>query len=361
MSAARTLIFLFLLGCNNTSTPNTLPSEDGVSLWNVELGEVVYGLKLAEGWEQARLLPPPLNIEGGWTDSISAMSNGKEMLFAYSKIDFSKFHYSHGQIRELSGRDRPEQFGERFKIFQASFKNSEWKIFLHPANVLNPNLDLTSPSLNDNQDVIMFAMWGENGRSDSDLYFSKLIEGTWGRHDPLPFNSMCDDDNPFALGSFNSKISIYFESKRIDPDASSCGMKRRLYYAIYENNKFGPVMEIPEVNGLSSGDDDSQPMLTPDDNRIFWTGIRENESYGIYTAEKNSKGIFENVRPIIEPQFQGPFVGNVVLVGEPNLVEFEEGEMLLFMCGVATSESNGSPTGADLKICASKRKITTID
>ncbi len=108
-----------------------------VDAFNPPSGDLVQGVTALEGWEPLRLLPAPVNIDGGWTDSVTVNSKGNCVYFAYSKVDFSKRYYS--QVTEFSGPLRTGMVGDEFRIFYAELTASGWTVKYHPIN--SSNLD----------------------------------------------------------------------------------------------------------------------------------------------------------------------------------------------------------------------------
>ncbi len=53
-----------------------------VDVFNPPLGDLVQGVTALDGWEPLRVLPAPVNIDGGWTDSVTVNSKGNRVYFA---------------------------------------------------------------------------------------------------------------------------------------------------------------------------------------------------------------------------------------------------------------------------------------
>lgn len=339
-----------------TADPPTAAMAD---VYNPPLGDIVQGVTTTEGWEPLRLLPSPINVDGGWTDSITVNSKGNRIYFAYSKVNFSKLYYQ--SITETAGPQRTGMVGDDFRMFSADLTPDGWVVNYLPINSTSLDDVDASMSTNANEDITIYTRWlksipGTNG----DLYFTTKSGASWSTPQAVPINTQCIDDNAFIVGNFGGVIDMYFESDRADDAGSTCNTatrkKHHIFHTVYNNQSFSSVELVPGVNGTAITDEDIQPSLSQDQNTMYWTGSRSN-AYGIFTATK-SNGIFANARPIIYPNnFAPPFVGKLIMIGEANVADVPGGQVMYLMCGIATSENSTSPTGVKLQICFTKRKI----
>ena len=49
-----------------------MPDAPGPVAWNAPVGDPIDGLTLFDGWEDPRVVPAPVNVMGGWTDSVDS-------------------------------------------------------------------------------------------------------------------------------------------------------------------------------------------------------------------------------------------------------------------------------------------------
>lgn len=321
---------------------------------NPKVGEAVAGVTLFDGWKDPRVLDiATINIGSGWTDSLSVSPDGKNLYFAYSKLDFSKFYYSNAAVQEYSGASRPGMIGDKFKIFTANPVSGE--VSYHPGNLSDKNVQATSQALNEAGDMLITALWEYQGKggSDPELALSKKINGTWTVPVSLPFNTPCRDDNPFIVGT-QSDYVLYFESDRVDEAGTKCGGKRRIFQTIYTEGKFLPPALTPGLSTVKDGED-TQPSVSPNGKEMYWTSIR-NSTWGIYAGDRSLKtGEITNVRSLALLNLTPPFLGKMVLIGEANVAEFGDKYLMYFMCAVADAEKDGKPTSAPLKVCVMRK------
>lgn len=323
--------------------------------WNAPLGAPVEGAVLNDGWRDLREVPPPVNIDGGWTDSVMVTRNGRKLYYGYARYDFWQFYFSvttptpAGVQLLPSGPFRPGLTGDAFKIFTADLRPRGWEEGLHPVNG-DSALSEASAAVNESENVVVFTRF-PTGLPRGLYYSTRNVDG-WSFPSPVPgVNSACDDDNGFVVGDLARGATFYFESTRLDPSGSVCGGQRHLFRLHFPPG--GPPGTIGPVPGLTGGDD-SQPFVTPDQGRIYWTGIRDGQ-YGVFTAERSFNGDYVNIHPVVTGATAPPFTGRLVLIGEANVADVPQGELMYLMCGVARSESGGHPTDIQLKVCQARR------
>jgi hypothetical protein len=181
------------------------------------------------------------------------------------------------------------------------------------------------------------------GTGRSRLFYASQVGGLWSTPSAVPINSAaCNDDNAKIVGEVARGVTIYFESTRGDDTGAgtTCG-QRTLYTATYANGAFSPVTRVPGI--AVAGSDDSQPFATVDQRTLYFTSTRAGE-YGVFTANR-SGGTFTAIHRIVAPTTAQPFANNLVLVGEPSIVERPQGSLLYLMCGVAYDEHGGKTFG----------------
>jgi hypothetical protein len=310
-----------------------------VTPWNAPTGDLLAGVTLADGWTDLRALRPPLAIEGGWTDSLFATSDGKQLLLAYDEVDFSTFFISMGASAPLNGGPLAGLAPTTFKLFQADLGASDWTITQHPLDALVPDKASASPATNDAGDLLIFTDFTSG---PNHLYYSQLASNVWSAPTHLDFNSVsCNDDNAKIIGDLATSVTIYFESNRATPvgTEATCPTtnQRTLYTTTYSGGVFSPVAKVPGIaEGTTSND--SQPWASHDQNTLLFTSIRS-AGYAVYQATR-SGGSFGAIHAIATPTATVPFGGNVTLLGEASIVEQPEGELLYMMCGVASNLAN---------------------
>ena len=308
--------------------------------WYAPLAEKLYGVTFVDGWAGLHAIPPPVQIKGGWTDSLMADPSGQRLYFAYSRYDFFDFYNSGGAVQTVSGPAEGLS-GDTFKIFQADLSDGGWGVSLSPVNSSDPTMVQASPAVNASGDLMVYSEFDPlSGRSS--LYWSRRVSGHWTAGQYLAINSAsCNDDNAKIVGEIDATVDVYFESNRasVDGSGSSCNSTRALYQARFSNGGFGAVQAVPGI--AVSGGDDSQPFITADEKRLYWTGVRSG-TYGIFTASRGSTSAsFGNIHAVATPTLASPFAGKVALIGEASLVDTAEGQLLYMMCGEALNLHNG--------------------
>jgi hypothetical protein len=58
---------------------------------------------------------------------------------------------------------------------------------------------------------------------------------------------------------------------------------------------------------------------------------------------------------VVSATTSAPFTGKLVLVGEANVAEVEEGSIMYMICGIAQSEDGGQPRNIRLNICRARK------
>lgn len=85
------LFFLFtaviFTNCGKPSEPETAVVT--LDAWDSPVGDAVQGATLFEGWTDLRVLDAPVNVTGGWTDSVFVANNGMSLYFAYTRFETS--------------------------------------------------------------------------------------------------------------------------------------------------------------------------------------------------------------------------------------------------------------------------------
>ncbi len=330
--------------------------EKAIDAWNAPVGDLVPGALLSDGWYDLRFLPDPVNIPGGWHDSVAVNSDGKSLYFAYSAYDFAAMVET--GLFQATGAQRPGMPGNEMKNFRADLTSSGWKVIYVPTN-LPTSIYEGGMSANVSQNVLVFARY-DITTSKATIYFSeKDTSGAWSSPLPLPTPvnvPNTSNDNPFIIGDLESGIDLYFESDRLLEDGSTGGgPDKHLFHTRYDplTDSYSAVKKIPGINGAGVGDQDHQPFVTADKKSIYWTLVRAGVEYSLYTADLVS-GAYVNARPIVKQNLASPLTGKLNLFGEPNIAETEQGYLLYMICGVAKKET-GTLLGAELKICRAKK------
>lgn len=372
------LIFLSVLGLSVIFTncgkapsasdgdtgPQTTPTPtlaENLNPWNASVAEIVNGVTYYDGWQDLRVLPAPVNISGGWTDSVHIASHGKSAYFTYSKQDAWTFMNSGGTQHLYNGPSRdPLMTVNDFRIFRADMTPTGWKVVYHGVNSNDANYPEASPSTNVAEDFMIFTRWSFTPPSDGNLYYSKKENGVWSAAQIIPgINTACEDDNGFVVGDLNTGIHIFFESMRLNDAGTSCGGKKHIYYSYFDPANGGsltPVVKVAGLNGTDANDEDQQFYVSPDLSKAYWTAVRSN-LFGIVTADRQPDGSYANMQLVMHPDYTlaTPYAGRVVWVGEANVAEVPEGWLLYMMCGIAEGDLNGQPDRVRLNICRMKK------
>ncbi len=344
-----------------TTTPLDAADADAdagvIDPWNPPLDVPAVGVSTFDGWETPRLLPPPVNMDGGWTDSVMITADARRLLFAYSTFDFGIVATT-GTFVTTAPR-RPSMTVDDFRIFQADLAPDRWDVSYHPVNSNDPNLSEASASLNAAQDLLVFSRWAHDAGFTADLFFSSRTSTGWSTPTPLAINTACNDDNAFVVGSLATGLTLYFESDRADDAGTTCGSKKHLFVTKYSGGTFGPVTRAPGLNGADANDEDFQPFVSPDERTAYWTAIRTSPPfYGIFTADRASPNDpFGTPRPVLAvTTFAPPFAGRVIFLGEANVAWVPEGQIMTLMCGTARADDDaGKPASSHLDICYTRR------
>lgn len=323
--------------------------------WNAPLGPALAGVHLHDGWRDLREVPAPVNVEGGWTDSVMVTRNGRRLYFGYTRYDFWQFYFSitsptaAGVQFVPNGPFRPGMTSDAFKIFQADLRPEGWRETFHPINTA-PDLSEASAAVNTAEDILVFSRF-PTGHPRALYHSSKTVTG-WSLPAEVPgVNSACDDDNGFPIGDLQRGTTFYFESTRVDTAASACGSQHRLFRAYFPPG--APHTGIELVPGLAGGDD-TQIFVSPDQKEIYFTSVR-NGQYGVFTATLQPGGDYGDIRPVVTGTTAPPYTGRVVLMGEANVARVPQGELMYLMVGVTETESGGHPMEIRLKIAQARR------
>ena len=358
------LILAFANCAKGTSTvPGSGTQDDTlaptVDVWNAPVAGLVQGATLYDGWYDLRLLPDGINVAGGWSDSPAITNDGKTIYFAYTPYNFTKI-VENGQF-VADGPVRTGMTGNGMKNFKAHLTTSGWVVDpMLPApfnDSTQPNLYESSLSPNAAENLVIFSRWDSN-LTKASLYFTyKQPDGTWTAAQPLPSpinSSNCSNDNGFVVGDVSTGVDIYWESDRTDLGCSGGGAKKHIYHSYYNagNGTFYAVEGLSGVNGTDPNDEDQQFYMSPDKNHVYWTAIRS-AFYGLYTADLIG-GSYGNARPVVKGTTSSPFTGNLVFLGEINVVETDKGWLAYFNCGIAAAET-GAVHGQHLSFCRMKK------
>jgi WD40-like Beta Propeller Repeat len=364
LAAALLLALASCQGNATTATEATAPSAS-VNPWDAPVGDPVQGATLSDGWHDLRIVPAPVNVDGGWTDSVAVTPNGKHLYFAYTQNDFTEFFYDF--TVDPSGPLRTGMTDPWFHIFRADLTADGWVVTYHPLNSPQNGSTLygqASASPNAAGDLIVYSQFDSTGKAA--LNYSTLSGGTWAAPidlnaaaSPMLINPGCQGgaDNGFVIGSVDTQVTVVWES-RFDY-VGACGTKHHLWWTTYTaaDGSWTPVSLIPGLNDIPNDSDDSQPSFTPDGRTAFWSSYGATRAYGIYTADWDGSS-YANVRPIVLTNITPPYTGTMVLVGEANEAPLPEGDLLYLMCGIANSESvdgNNFPNDVTLKVCVARK------
>jgi hypothetical protein len=316
--------------------------------WTQTLGDPVDGATLADGWTDLRLLPPPMAISGGWTDSLFALPSGRALRFSYQRDDFFDFYASGGSNQTLTGADLAGVHSDNFKNFDATLTGSGWTIAPDPVSSSDASINEFSPATNASDDLYIFTRLDASSGTTK-LYYAERVSGAWTVPAALPVGAAaCNDDNAKIVGELDGTVAIYFESNRGDDagSGSACG-QRTLYSTIYSGSAdaFTAVGKVPGIADGSSSDD-SQPWIGADLNTLYFTSVR-GASYGIFEATRTGgSGAWSNVHQVVTPTYDhGSAAGNDVLIGEASIVSVPEGQLLYLMCGVGQDTHGGDTFG----------------
>jgi hypothetical protein len=355
------------------AAPNCAPfvSGDSSDAWNAPVGEPVVGMTLTDGWTDLRVVPSPVNVCGGWTDSVAVTPDGLHLYFGYTRNGFTEFFRNFSTV--VTGPLREGMTDPWFHIFRADLGPGGWTV--HYPNVNTPQNGTTlfgqaSASVNQTGDLMVFSQFDNTGLAI--LNYSTLVSGSWTTAVALPgaspiINSGCaggGDDNGFVVGSLGTGVVLSWESHRLAVDGSTCGGGRHLYQATYAASAWSAIQAVPGLNDLVTvpNSDDSQVSFTPDGLTAYWTSQRMylgTAAYGVFTADWDGvTSSYINVRPVARPTYPGPFAGKAVLVGEANVATTASGLLLYMMCGIANSDSidvNGFPNDVSLKVCVARK------
>ena len=333
-------------------------SSESADAWNAPTGNAVSGATLFDGWQDLREVAAPVTVNGGWTDSVTVMPDGKRLFFGYTRLDSGQFFDSSGAVQNPSGPSRTGMTGDAFKIFQADLTTSGWQVSFHPVNG-NPAVHEAAASVNAAGDLMVFSRFDVNGVGT--LYYSSLSGGVWSAASVLPTtpavntpNPACTNDNGFIVGTLSGGLTLYFESSRDDLAGTTCRAdgKNRLYFTNYTTaTGFTAPQLVPGLDGGLPNEDDTQISLTPDKQTVFFTRAHST-AYGVFTADWNGT-TFTNVRQIISPNFVAPFTSKLAMVGEANLATTSSGKILYMMCGIASSEAGGHAPAT--KVCRMRK------
>lgn len=351
------LIFVALMASMLATMSNARAEVDP---WNPPLGARFVGYKLAEGWEQPRLLPEPVNLHsGGWTDSLALSDDGRQLLFSYSRFDLSTFLESNGSKFIRSGMPRDNRLQEdEFRIYSANISASGWQVEPLKFDILSTN-HMAAPALGDGGKSLLYTTYKMNPYR-ADIQSAQQVNNIWVKSNqlPLPINATypCVSDNPTFIGSLNGSATIFFETKRLNEDGSECGEKPELYFAkIVGGQVVEKANRLKGANSDDPRDKDTQPHIMPDGSKLYWTGIRYNKGiYGILSADIVGEAVGEPAPIIWIDDFSPPFKGKAVLIGEPNVARVKEGLIMYFVCGKALDDEAKK---RDLNICFSKKRL----
>jgi hypothetical protein len=306
--------------------------------WTAPTGAPIAGATLADGWTDLRALPPPMAIEGGWTDSLFAQADGTHLLFGYWPVDFFQFYQSAGMSQVVTGPPLLGTEGSGFKLFDGTLTSAGWVVARDPVASPDPSLVEASPATNASGDIIVFTRYA-GPSAKANLMYATFAGGVWSTPVALPINSVsCNDDNAKVVGEVSTGVTLYFESNRSDlaGTGTTCG-QRTVYMATLVGGVFSPVVPIPGVATATS--DDSQPF-TADQQSLYWSTVRGSQ-YGVFVATLGSDGSFGDAHAVVTPTTAPPVSNNLVLVGEPSIIERPQGSLLYLMCGVAYDEHGG--------------------
>lgn len=341
---------------------------DEASVWDQLLGAEVDNVTSDDGWSTPRLLAEPVNVgvdsTGGWTDSLTASSDGRVLFFGYTPIDYWTFESNAalGQIVfEDTGPSRAASHtGNAFQLYRAELGEGGWTVEHHAAN---PAVDVftASADTNDDETMMVFTTFRFDPSYQTNIEMAERVDGAWVQRGPLPAPiniAACTSDNGFLVGT-DDDLTLYFESTRTTPDAGPCGTANNIFRTRRIDGVWGSVEPVPGVNGAAPEEEDVQPSLSADGSEIFWTSVRASDGvYGLYRADAEGAG-FTDARPFLRiASFAGPWENKVVRIGEPTVVRVPEGEVAYFTCGVAGSTTaEGEPADIEMRACFSRRPL----
>ncbi|HEY1550068.1 MAG TPA: hypothetical protein VGG28_19710 [Kofleriaceae bacterium] len=352
--------WLVVAACN--STPQLTPEDATIDAaesdaaradaaapldpWNQPLGSALAGVTLADGWTDLRALPAPMQIAGGWTDSLFATPDGVHLRFAYQPVDFFDFFNTMGSDVELTGSALAGDSSATFQMFDAALTGSGWTITADPVDV--PSLTMCSPASNASDDLLVFTEFAASGQST--LYYSSFANAAWSPPQAVPIGSGgAYDDNAKIDGELSGSVAVYFESNR------GSAMQRTLYTTTYAGSAFSPVTSMGVA---TTNSDDSQPFVTADQQTLYFTSVRDT-GYGVFAATRAGSA-WTNIHPVAIPTTDPTkYAGNVTILGEASVVTTPEGELLYMMCGLAEnrqgSDTYGNANYVALIPCVARR------
>lgn len=344
-----------------TPTPNPVTEDQKIDAWNAPVGNLVQGATLYDGWTDLRVLPDPVNIPGGWTDSPAISYDGMSLYFAYGRFEFADI-VDGISTTNMTGARRPGMIGDDMKNFKASLTKSGWVVNYMSSPFNNSDITLPESSLSPNvsENLIIWTRW-DRATYKASLYFSyKNADGSWTAAQMLPSpinNPNCSNDNGFVVGDVSTGVDIYWESDRTDLACSSGGAKKHIYHSYFNSTTgiFSAAELLPGVNSTQAGDEDQQFSISPDKKHVYWTVTRSN-FYGLYTADLVGTA-YMNARPIVAPNYVSPFTGKLGFLGEINVSETPQGWLAYFACGIATKET-GVSHGQHIWMCRMKKPKT---
>jgi hypothetical protein len=328
--------------------------------WDAPVGDLVQGVTLFDGWSDLRVLPAPVNVDGGWTDSAAISNDGKTLYFTYTRYSIADLIDGVGFTS--TGPARPGMTGEAMKNFKATLENGAWVVQSQLPAPFNSASGTWESSLSPNaaEDLIIWSRW-DSSLTKASLYYSyKQSDGTWTAAAALPSpinNSNCNNDNGFVVGSVSTGVDIYWESDRTDINCSAGGAKKHIYHSYFNagTGLFSAVESVAGVNGTDPNDEDQQFFVTSDKKQAYWTAVRSS-FYGLYTADLVGTA-YMNARPVAHGTTSSPFTGKLTFLGEINVTETTQGWLAYFMCGIASRES-GVSHGVHLSVCRMKKERT---
>jgi WD40-like Beta Propeller Repeat len=364
----------------STSTCPNAANAGPYDPWNAPVCDSVVGATLSDGWTDLRFVPAPVNVTGGWTDSVAVTPDGAALYFGYTQTDFTSFFKSTTSppvVENFTGPVRTTLMTDPyFHIFRADLSSSGWTVSYPSVNIVQGTAPLygqASASVNQNEDLMVYSQFDLAGNGT--LEDSILSAGTWSAGAPLPsatpmINNVCaagDNDNGFVLGDLTPTVNVtlIWESYRGDPTGATCGTERHLYQSTFSGATLATatwsgIIPVPGLADEASPthSDDSQVSFTPDGQTVYWTSKRYyqgNYIYGVFTANLMG-GVYQNIRPVVLPTSTSgrPYTGKLVLIGEANPALLTQGQRLYMMCGISNSDSvdsNGFPNDIRLQIC----------
>ncbi|HEX7927095.1 MAG TPA: hypothetical protein VF678_05850, partial [bacterium] len=295
---------------------DSAPPCTGSAAWCAPVGATVKGVTIFDGWEDLRVIPAPVNVKGGWTDSVAVTADGEHMLFGYSTFDFPKLnvglHLTPPVVNFVkTGARRTGQTTDDFQIFQADLSNGKWGVTKQPAG--NNSYSEASASYNEDRGLMVFSRFDATTH-DATLWAAVYNGSSWEAPFPLPGYLDADgvyinaatsthcpgeggDDNGFIIGPSTLPVTLYWESHRGSVDGTTCGGGRHIYKSTYNGSSWTPVELVP---GVGEGVDDSQVSFSPDGMTAYWTSVRVYNSvltYSLFTGDWDG-GTYANIRPL---------------------------------------------------------------